>query len=44
MTDAELTLADGVVRAAKRQGAAAYTVDIDFLIAALTELRKHRGI
>ena len=44
MTDAELTNADGIVRAAKQQGAGAFTLDIDFLIGLLTELRKHRGI
>jgi hypothetical protein len=44
MTDAELTNADGIARAAKRQGAPAFTLDIDFLISLLTELRMHRGI
>lgn len=44
MTDAQLTLAGGVVLAAKRQGATAYTVDIDFLVAVLAELRERRGI
>jgi hypothetical protein len=44
VTDAELTMADGIVRAAKDHGAKAYTLDIDFLLGVLAELRRHRGI
>ena len=44
INDADLTLADGIVLAAKRQGALSYNLDIDFLIALLTEIRTARGL
>lgn len=42
ITDAELSLHDGIVAAAKATGAKGFHVDVDYLLSMIRELRKLR--
>lgn len=44
LTDADVVNADGILRAAKMRGNDSFTIDVDFALALVAEVRAHRGI